>query len=121
MKCFLIEPIYGKDFAEDSIRQKDWPPYKFIEGWKRADNGLVLPNTSNFGLGAMWYATWYPKNMTWDNETEPHLIVAAPSNTDWDIDSRCSNCGSPNDRLHRCWVRHGVPPNITVNKGRGLL
>jgi len=115
--CFLIEPIYSGELPNsDAYFSKSWPPQNYITGWKRADNGLVLPHTHNFGVGAMWYATWYPKNMTWDNETEPHLIVAAPSNTDWDIDSRCSNCGSPNDRLHRCWVRHGTPPNITVNK-----
>ena len=115
-KCFLLEPIYGDDMPNQE-GYNDWPPHKYITGWRRVDNGLVLhPHTHSFGIGAMWYATWYPKNMTWDNETEPHLIVAAPSNTDWDIDSRCNNCGSPNDRLHRCWVRHGTPPDITVNK-----
>ena len=124
-KCFLIEPLYGDDLPEEpeySYKEKEWPPHMYITGWKRADgSGLVLPNIREFGIGAMWYATWYPKNMTWENETEPHLIVAAPSNTDWDIDSRCSNCGSPQDNLHRCWVRSGIPPNITVNKGSGKM
>jgi hypothetical protein len=29
---------------------------------------------------------------------------------------RASNCTMPNDMLHRCWVRHGNPPMITVDK-----
>ena len=66
----------------------------------------------------MWRAVWYPKNFVWSNETEPHLIVETPGGI-WDIDDRCSNCTLPNDTLHRCWVRHGEPPNITVDK-KGL-
>ena len=39
-----------------------------------------------------------------------------PNGREWDIDSRCSNCTLPDDRIHRCWVRHGEPPNIHVDK-----
>lgn len=63
----------------------------------------------------MWHAAWIPKGFTWQNEIEAHLIVKTPGG-DWDIDSRASNCTLPNDKLHRCWVRHGEPPNIDVNK-----
>jgi hypothetical protein len=79
-----------------------------------------MASGSEWGVGAMWRAVWYWKNAAWDNETEPHLIVRCPngaeSTRDWDIDSRCSNCGLPGDHLHRCWVRHGEPPNLTVDK-----
>lgn len=45
----------------------------------------------------------------------PHLIVTTPGGA-WNIDSRASNCGLPFDYEHRCWVRHGDPPLITVDK-----
>ena len=46
---------------------------------------------------------------------------------EWDIDGRANNCSMLEDRTHRCWVRHGEPPDVTVDKdgptctaGRGL-
>lgn len=92
-------------------------------GWIRKDTGETHEHTHGFGAGAMWWATWYPKNFTWENETEPHLMVRCPNSAtdptdcrDWDVDSQCANCTLPDDNTHRCWVRHGEVPNITVNK-----
>lgn len=45
----------------------------------------------------------------------PQLTVKTPGGR-WVIDSRASNCGSPYDYNHRCWIRQGVPPHITVDK-----
>lgn len=45
----------------------------------------------------------------------PHLCVQTPGGR-WVIDSRASNCGLPFDYEHRCWIRHGDPPAITVDK-----
>lgn len=56
--------------------------------------------------GAMWIATWM----------DDHLIVKLPGGHDWDVDSRASNCTRPGDNVHRCWVRHGEPPLVTVDK-----
>lgn len=62
--------------------------------------------------GAMWDATWRgPKGS--DGRC---LTVRLPDGHDWCIDSRASNCTMPDDTEHRCWVRHGEPPEITVNK-----
>jgi len=47
---------------------------------------------------------------------ERHLVVICPDGHWWNIDSRCSNCTLPDDKAHHCWVRHGEPPNITVDK-----
>lgn len=68
----------------------------------------------------------YKGNGNWNNDDGFHLkvMLPGPANPDgtisfghvWDIDSRCSNCGSPDDRLHRCWVREGTPPNVTISK-----
>jgi len=91
--------------------------------WRRTDTGEEKSRISRFGPGAMWRVTWYKRDddsglygWDWDNLFEPPLMVTCPNGHDWNIDSRCSNCGSPNDRLHRCWVRHGIPPLITVDK-----
>ncbi len=66
--------------------------------------------------GNLYYANWLPENMYWDNHTGPNLMCMLPNGHEWNIDSRASNCGLPNDRLHRCWVRHGEVPNIHVDK-----
>lgn len=40
-----------------------------------------------------------------------------PSRHHWYIDYRASNCTMPNDKDHRCWVRHGsVGDKLTVDK-----
>lgn len=83
-------------------------------------SGLLEP-------GCMYWASWYharrsengPFCFMWDNCTDPrgHLHVVLPNNMEWDIDSRAKNCTLPQDRLHRCWVREGEPPLVTVGKG----
>jgi hypothetical protein len=112
IKCFLIEPIYGDgDIGYEAFDRRP------IVGWVRSDTGERHERNCEFGAGAMWFATWYgPKYSEWQNQAGPPLIVRCPGERDWNIDSRCSNCGLPDDRLHRCWVRHGEPPNITVDK-----
>ena len=66
--------------------------------------------------GCLYWNTWYPKNFFWDNHDGPHLMAVLPNNNHWNIDSRASNCTMPDDKIHRCWVRHGEVPNITVDK-----
>lgn len=46
----------------------------------------------------------------------PQLTVILPGGHPWNIDGRASNCTLPEDFEHRCWVRHGEPPAITVDK-----
>jgi len=54
----------------------------------------------------------------WDNCNDPrgHLKAILPNGQEWDIDGRASNCTMPEDREHRCWVRHGEPSNVHVDK-----
>jgi hypothetical protein len=104
-----------------------WPThcacgFAFREGdeWQEYKDRLYTDGSKDYPhrdlpVGAMYYADWLPKNMFWDNKTDDHLHVVTPGGT-WDIDGRASNCTLPNDRLHRCWVRHGEPPNIHVDK-----
>ena len=117
IRCFLIEPILG---IEIPYEPREWPPYRTILGWLRPDTGEEHTHKKDFGVGAMWRATWIPRNWDWTNETEPHIYVCCPNGEDgtrdWDIDSRAANCTMPHDKKHRCWIRHGVPPNLTVDK-----
>ncbi|TIL30048.1 hypothetical protein [Mesorhizobium sp.] len=73
-------------------------------------SGANLPN------GALWVANGdpglYPKG-------PDGLAVCCriPGGHTWHIDSRCSNCTKPDDKEHRCWVRHGtVGEAIHVDK-----
>lgn len=61
--------------------------------------------------GAMWFADWYRRK----GPDGHHLLVKTPGGI-WHIDGRANNCTLPNDTEHHCWVRHGIPPDITVDK-----
>lgn len=63
----------------------------------------------------------HPGDMFWHYNYKgvDHLHLVLPNGIHWDIDSRASNCTLPEDNEHKCWVRHGEPPEITVDK-KGL-
>lgn len=75
IKCFLIEPIYGDALPDTDSKYEGWPPRNEILRWVRRDTGEEQRHSSNFGVGAMWYAVRCWKGIVWDNETEPHLLV----------------------------------------------
>ena len=64
------------------------------------------------------YKDYHDHTCPWDNCAgyEEHIIVEMPGGGVWDINSRASNCDMPDDKTHRCWIRHGDPPNITIDK-----
>ena len=64
--------------------------------------------------GAMYYAPWL-EDMGWKGPDGKCLIVVTPGGS-WVVDSMASNCTKREDTVHRCWVRHGTPPLITVDK-----
>lgn len=68
--------------------------------------------------GAIWFAehddTWCYSG--WTNCDGKHLMVCLPNKRHWDVDSRASNCTLKDEGKHRCWVRHGTPPVIHVDK-----
>jgi hypothetical protein len=63
--------------------------------------------------GAMWDAWWYGSSKGADGRS---MVVVCPGGHEWLIDGRASNCTMKDDWEHRCWVRHGEPPNLTVDK-----
>jgi len=64
--------------------------------------------------GAMWDAPWMGKSF--EGPDGRHLIVMLPNGREWAVDGRANNCTMPDDTIHRCWIRHGEPPNLTVDK-----
>lgn len=111
IKTFMLEPIFSGDLLPGG---GEWDSH-VLTGWRNPLTGQITEWPHQQEVGAMWFATWLPKGFTWSNEAEAHLIVKTPGGS-WDIDARASNCAMPGDRLHRCWCRHGVPPEIDVNK-----
>lgn len=81
--------------------------------YRRRDTGELV-TLRDAAPGAMWYADWMPYE---HRGPDGHcLAVKCPNGATWLIDSRASNCTLPDDNAHRCWVRHGEVPNITVDK-----
>lgn len=83
--------------------------------WRRADTGELV-ELINAPPGAMWRATWYED---WCKGPDGQCIVVKTPGGDWMIDSQASNCTIPDDhqqQRHHCWIRHGTPPDLTVDK-----
>lgn len=80
--------------------------------WRRPDTGEEF-HLRDAAPGAMYWAQW--SNMGGDPEAFS-LCVILPGGHPWSIDGRANNCGRPDDRTHRCWCRHGDPPDVTVDK-----
>ena len=101
--------------------------------FKREDTGAEY-TLKEAPPGAMWNAWWIAD---WHHGADGQcLVVRCPDGADWMIDSRANNCDSPcahcgkpfhaceckypngykDSRPHQCWVRHGVPPKLTVDK-----
>lgn len=97
--------------------------------WRRADTGEVFA-LRDAPDGAMWDAFWLP----WKGPDGRSIVVKCPGGSEWCVDSTASNCTSrpngPNSfaigdydpdvssgpEHHRCWIRHGEPPKLTVDK-----
>jgi len=125
IKCFMLENTGNTDENGFVL-------------YRRSDTGEVYPflnpTPQVTPVGAMWWCTWIdeygynsyrPNGVPDEWRSRPrcyqpgpdgkYLAVQTPGGT-WVVDSRCSNCALPNDNVHNCWIRHGEPPIITVDK-----
>jgi hypothetical protein len=82
--------------------------------YRRTDTGEEM-TLRDAPVGAMWDATWYHDTPAYCGPDGRSIVVKTPGG-EWMIDSRASNCTLPNDREHKCWIRHGTPPDLTVDK-----
>jgi hypothetical protein len=96
----------GYEFTDDDAWQ-EWEDRLY----RRSDTGELV-TLRDAPDGAMWDAGWYP----WKGPDGRSLVMKCPGGSDWTIDGRASNCTLPGDNEHRCWVRHGDVPQITVDK-----
>lgn len=98
----------GYPFADDDTWQL------FTETlYRRQDTGEEM-TLREAPPGAMWNSDWLTE--FYCGEDGMCLSVRMPNGGTWNIDGEASNCTRPGDKNHKCWVRHGVPPNITVDK-----
>lgn len=89
---------------------------RFIEQIYRRENTGEEMTLRDAPAGAMWYAPWMDDVYT--PQGEHNLMVKTPGG-DWHIDGQANNCTIPEDgqqHHHHCWIRHGDPPDITVDK-----
>jgi hypothetical protein len=83
--------------------------------YKRIDNGETC-TLRDAPPGAMYNATWLTHYEGYCGPDGQSLTVILPNGRAWNIDGQASNCTLKDDKVHKCWVRHGIPPLITVDK-----
>lgn len=134
-----IEDVDGEVVSGDSWPHDDprWPAscelgcgYRFADsdvwqlfGWHEYSGGgqtFTLCH-GEVPVGAMYDASWMPD--LWKGSDGICLVVMCPQREgdyamEWMVDSRASNCTLPQDKVHKCWVRHGDPrtERVTVDK-----
>jgi hypothetical protein len=102
-------------------------PFEHAEMWQTNGDPLmrvteVVPGTavevgdeyalSELPPGAMWLDP-FPRR--WDVGFDGRaLSVKLPDNHVWQVDGEATNCTRRGDRTHRCWLREGEPPYVTV-------
>jgi len=90
---------------------RDNDPFQlFQEGIDKAADGREFRH-SELPPGACYDAWWDPRK----GPDGRALVVVLPTGTPWHIDGRANNCTMPNDKVHRCWCRHGRPEDGTLH------
>lgn len=124
VKCFWVEPTGDASvlFKDGHTEIRPAETYRDVSGWekwrpryRRVDTGEIFEHLASVPPGAMWDADWLHDFIAPGADGRV-LVVKLPNGNDWTIDSRASNCTMKDDNAHRCWVRHGEPPHITVDK-----
>lgn len=90
--------------------------------WRLGD-GTETDSVWNAPPGTMWVGDTFKEHAGerscawgWTNCDGRHVRVILPTGEPFDCMRRASNCGLPDDTTHRCWVVHGEPPDITLDK-----
>jgi hypothetical protein len=87
-----------------------------VDQYVCADKPGELFNIRQAPPGAIWRNSWYEDMPSMCGTDGKSYTARTPDGWDWHIDGTASNCGSPNDKIHKCWCRHGEAPNFTVDK-----
>ena len=85
--------------------------------YRRSDTGdfVTLRDVPD---GATWDATWMHDCKELCGTDGRCIVCKLPGGHHWMIDSRASNCTRQDDKIHKCWCRHGTPEkcDLTVDK-----
>lgn len=88
--------------------------------YARSDTGAIMTQ-DEAPPGAIIDATWL-HGSSWCGLDGRSIIVKIPEKADgtgtseWMVDGPANNCTLPDDKVHRCWCRHGEVPNLTIDK-----
>lgn len=93
----------------------DEDEYQIFQQQVYADENGKEYHLRDIPVGGMYYLDHLEGEKKYCGPDGKSLCVMTPDG-EWLIDSRAKNCTMPNDKEHKCWVRHGIPPNITVDK-----
>jgi hypothetical protein len=100
---FVFEPQHRQVFGSALYRRVDTDEIRPLREWDHEP-------------GAMWDAEWLADHPFYRGPDGRSLHVVCPNGREWAIDGPASNCTRKDDSVHKCWVRHGEPPIITVDK-----
>ena len=84
----------------------------FEEHLYRRSDTQELASLHNPPVGAIWNCPWMPDSM---KKADGLCLCCQTPGGQWCIDGQASNCTRPREP-HDCWVRHGVPPHLHVDK-----
>lgn len=101
-------PLCKRAFTEEDNWQVFGDPI-----FRRVDTGEEF-TLRDAPPGAMWFCKWHE-----DFGVGPDgkaLMVRLPNGHDWHVDGVANNCTRREDKVHKCWVREGTVPVITVGK-----
>lgn len=82
--------------------------------YKRQDTGELVALRDHVP-GACWDAEWMHRTPSMCGPDGRSLHVICPDGREWCIDGPASNCTMPEDKVHKCWVRHGRPEDGTLH------
>lgn len=107
-KTFLLEAT-----GEERVTPTERGGAIHIPLYRRADTDEV-GGLHDFPPGAVVRAPWRTDARSQDDGAP--VVVKLPDGWLWSPDARANNCTRPEDDTHHCWVRHGEPPELTVDK-----
>lgn len=110
-KCFWIEMI------EPQIL--DWEDGIGSPRYRRLDTGEELRGRK-LPAGALYVIDPERKYNYSRGHDGDAIACVLPTGDHWHIDSFANNCTMPNDKQHRCWVRHGSKPGAIHVDKQGL-
>ena len=111
VKCFWIEKIQPEVI--------DWEGDVGSPRWRRLDTGEELRGR-DLPAGALYIIDPEHKYSYTRGHDGEAVACVLPTGRTWHIDSFASNCTLPNDKAHRCWVRHGSKPGVIHVDKQGL-